>query len=270
MIYRLDTFPESPINPVTGEAYDDSWRILALTDSPDYQQMCGSSGGAYTVRVSRRKCPDWELAAGDFTGYCEANGINAILVMTEAERKAAEARYAGHRYDEPFLRAGEPPVLVHSTPLRSWEQIQRDGMLKSWNRLKAEQAILEDAPVGALLGDPADFRGYIMFGGGITGEIVVNAKQRGRIVMDPDAEYLTGARLYFDAERMAEDGRLIRDGYHLKVKGALPLSPYLIWAATWETVGLPGPVSAPRIFAEQADRQFQLIFQHSKKKDSDK
>ena len=39
------------------------------------------------------------------------------------------------------------------------------------------------------------FSNYIMFGSGVTGEIVVSAKQRGKIVMDVNAEYRTGARL---------------------------------------------------------------------------
>ena len=34
---------------------------------------------------------------------------------------------------------------------------------------------------------------YIMFGNGVSGEIVVNSKQSGKIVMDIDAEYKTGA-----------------------------------------------------------------------------
>lgn len=46
--------------------------------------------------------------------------------------------------------------------------------------------------------------------------------------MDIDTEYLTGARLYFHAKRMAQDGLLIRDGCHLKVKGRFHLSNNLI------------------------------------------
>ena len=125
-------------------------------------------------------------------------------------------------------------------------------MLKSWNLLKAEKVISEEQPIGVQLGDPEDFSNYIMFGSGVTGEIVVSAKQRGKIVMDVNAEYRTGARLYFDAKRMAQDGLLLRD--------VLPLAPYLIWAATWDTAGLASQLSVPRIFAEQADRQFQAIF----------
>ena len=78
--------------------------------------------------------------------------------------------------------------------------------------------------------------------------------------MDVDSEYLTGARLYFDAEKIAKDGLLVRDGSHLKVKDALPLHPYIIWVATWDSIGLESQISTPRIFAEQSDRVFQSLF----------
>lgn len=260
MIHRIDELTESRINPITKCEYDSSWIILMLTDSKDYQQMCGSSNGcAYTIKISRSRCDDWEMAICDCIGFCEANGKSVILVMTEAELTTAKKHYDGHSYNEPFLRVSEPAVLVHSTPMSCWEQIKRDGMLKSWNLLKAEKTINEEYPIGIHLGDPADFSNYIMFGGGVTGEIVVNSKQQGKIVMDVNAEYMTGARLYFDAKRIAQDGLLVRDGCHLKVKDTLPLTPYLIWAATWDTIGLPSQLSVPRIFAEQSDKQFQIF-----------
>lgn len=260
MIYRLDRLAENSINPITGQTYDDSWIILMLTDSPDYQQMCGSNRScAYTIKISRSKYTNWKMAVGDFIGFSEANEKNAVLVMTEADFKAAESHYKGHRYDESFLRDYETTVLIHSTPMNSWEQIKHDGMLKSWNMLKSEKDIAEGRPIGVWLGDPMDFSDYIMFGGGVTGEIVVSSKLQGKIVMDTNVEYLTGARLYFDAKKMAQDGLLVRDGCHLKVKDMLPLKPYLIWAATWETIGLASQISTPKIFAEQADKQFQSI-----------
>ena len=258
MIYRLDGLSESIINPITEHTYDNSWMILMLTDSLDYQQMCGTNPGcAYTIKMSRNQCNNWKMAVGDFIGFCEANKKNAILVMSEADFRAAKKHYGDHRYNEPLLRENESSVLVHSTPMNSWEQIKCDGMLKSWNLLKTEKAITEEKPIGIQLGDPTDFSDYIMFGSGVAGEIVVNSKQQGKIVMDIDAEYLTGARLYFDAKRMAQDGLLVRDGCHLKVKDRLPLEPYLIWTATWATIGLASQVSTPKIFAEQADKQFQ-------------
>ena len=262
MIYRIDRLVESNINPITGGSYDNSWIILMLTDSDKYQFICGSKNGcAYTIKVSRSKCDDWKMAVGDFVSFNEVNAKNIILVMTEAEYKAVKDYYEGHSYNEPFLRKDEPLVLVHSTPMNSWKQINQDGRLKSWNKLKADRAVEEDQPIGIQLGDPADFSDYIMFGGGVTGEIVVNSKQQGKIVMDINAEYLTGARLYFDAKRMAQDGLLVRDGCHIKVKEALPLEPYLMFTATWENVGLESQVSTPKIFAKMADKAFKTKHQ---------
>ncbi len=258
MIYRLDRFEENSINPITGQKYDDSWIILMLTDSHDYRQMCGSSNGcAYTIKISRFKYDEWKMAVCDFIGFNKENGKNVILVISDEDLEAAKRYYEGHKYNEHFLREKEPLVLVHSTTMSSWKSIKNDGMLKSWNELKAEDAITQERPIGIILGDPLDFSDYIMFGGGITGEIVVNSKQQGKIVMDENAEYLTGARLYFDAKMIAQDGLLIRDGCHLKVKDVLPLKPYLIWTATWDTIGLASQLSTPKIFAEQADKQFE-------------
>lgn len=262
MVYRVDALIENKINPITGERYDNSWIALMLTDSDEYQFMCGSSNGCtYTVKVSRSKCDDWKMAVGDFISFNEANAKNIILVMTELEYKAVRAYYGDHSYNEPFLRKGEPLVLVHSTPMNSWKQINQAGMLKSWNKLKAECVVEEEYPIGIQLGDPTDFSDYIMFGGGVTGEIVVNSKQQGGIIMDINAEYQTGARLYFDAIRMAQDGLLVRDGCHLKVKDTLQLEPYLIFVATWDNIGLTSQVSTPKVFSEKADEAFRHIYQ---------
>ena len=232
MVYRLDELTENKINPITKCEYDSSWGILMLTDSKDYEQ----------INVWRQQ---W---------LCLHHKGQSFPVQ-----RLENGSYDGHKYNESFLRENEPSILIHSTPMANWKLIKRDGMLKSWNQLKAEKSVVEEQPIGRKLGDPPDFCDYIMFGGGITGEIVVNSKQQGKIVMDENAEYLTGARLYFDAKRMARDGVLVRDGCHVKVKDTLPLKPYLIWAATWDTIGLPSQTSTPKIFARQADKQFQII-----------
>lgn len=264
MIYRIDNFTENRINPITNCEYDASWIILMLTDSDEYQQLVGSNNGcAYTIKVSRSKCKNWTIVVGDFIDFHEANGKNIILVISEVDYVENQNHYCGRKYNDPFLRENEPSILVHSTSMNSWEQIQKDGMLKCWSRLKSENVISEVSPIGIKLGDPSDISDYIMFGGGITGEIVVNSKQKEKITMDADSEYLTGARLYFDAEKMASDGLLLRDGCHLKVKDTLPLHPYLIWVATWDIVGLDSQTSTPRIFAEQSDSVFKNLF-HNK------
>lgn len=86
MIYRLDGLSENKINPITGHEYDNSWMILILTDSHDYQQMCGNSNGcAYTIKISRNQCKDWKMAVCDFIGFSEANDKNALLIGLESQ-----------------------------------------------------------------------------------------------------------------------------------------------------------------------------------------
>lgn len=262
MVYRVDEFREESINPITKQKYDSSWIILILTDSADYEKMCGSNNGcAYTIKISRSECKDWKVSVGDCMSFNETNGKNIILVMSEAELEEVKRYYKGHSYNESCLRENEPFVLIHSTQMESWKQIEQAGMLRSWNKLKERKVLNEEQPIGVKLGDPMEFSDYIMFGAGITGEIVVNSKQHGEIVMDFDMEYLTGARLYFDANKMAQDGLLIRDGCHLKVKDTLPLVPYLMWVATWDVIGLESQISTPRIFAEMSDAKFKMLFE---------
>lgn len=257
MLYRLDTWEATSTNPVTGEVYDDSWAVFALTDSKSYNKFVGSVNGcAYTIKFSRYANKDWRLALCDFIEYNESMEKNIILVLSKEELKEAKKAYAGHNFRETGLRAGEPRFLVHSTSMEGWKSIQEDGLLKSFNRLK-----IQEEPIGRKLGDPEDFRDYVMFcGGGVTGEIVVNSKQKGRITMDVDSLYSPGARLYFNGEKIAADGLLIRDGCHLKVKDCLPLKPYLMYVATAEGLGLDA-VSTPKEFSEKADEQFQIMFQ---------
>lgn len=257
MIYRVNELRDN----ITMQEHDSSMIIFSLTDNEDNAAIVGAdNGGAYAIKVSKSVHSDWKLAVGDFIGYCTANNINAVLEMSQTDYDTAMQHYSGHSFNERVLRTYDPQILIHSTTMESWNHIQRDGMLKSWNRLRSEQAITEEHPIGIQLGDPASFSDYIMFGGGVTGEIVVNSKQSGAIVMDVNTQYLTGARLYFDAKKIAQDGLLVRDGCHTKVKDALPLEPYLIWAATWDKIGLPSQVSTPKIFADTSDRQFRSLF----------
>lgn len=256
MIYRVSEFIENNINPITKSEYDSSWLVLVLTSDIDSAMIVGANNCCtYTIKINKQLHYDWKMAVGDFIGYCNANNLNGIIAITEDEYNEVQNYYVGHSYNEILLRDYETPILVHSTSMENWYQIQKDGMLKSWNNLN----IPEKEPIGKQLGDPVHFSDYIMFGGGVSGEIVVNSKQSGKIVMDIDAEYKTGARLYFDAEKIAKDGLLVRDGAHIKVKDCLSLKPYLIWTATWENVGLERQISTPRIFAKLSDEKFENI-----------
>ena len=42
VVYRVDKLTECDIDPITGCGYDSSWIVLMLTDSAEYQFMCGS------------------------------------------------------------------------------------------------------------------------------------------------------------------------------------------------------------------------------------
>ena len=256
MIYRLDTFVESNINPITNRPYDPSW-IVYIVDNGPYWMMCGARDGcAYTLRISKTNHPYWKMFVGDFIGYNEAINRNAILVISEEDLKAVENAYAGHFYNDPFIRNYESAVLIHSTTKEHYERILKCQCLKSWNRLKAEGLFTEEFPIGKQLGDPEELRDFILFGSGTTGEIVVNSKQNHTLIFDENVEYRTGARLYFDMRKIAADGLLLRDGSEIKVKDHLPIAPYLIWASTWDKIGLASEIATPRSFAQKSDEFF--------------
>ena len=221
--------------------------------------LCGSRNGcAYTLKISRRYS-GWELAVGDFLDFYANGGKNVLAVLSEADLQAVRSIYGSHSCRDRCLRAGEPTVLVHSTNAAAWDSIQKDESLLSFNRLKARKNDLDKLPIGKQLGDLEEFSDYIMFGSGsaISGELVELSRQRGKILAVETAEYRTGVRLYFDARKIAEDGLLVRDGMHLKVKDQLELKPYLLFCATWDTVGLPSPIATPREFAEAANAHFE-------------
>lgn len=255
MIKTVDeNFKITEINPFTDLPYDGLWTVLCLTDTDEYQMMNGGElSSAYVLKISKR-CPHWETAVMDFISYNENLGKNIILSISENDYSNAKELYTGHSYNEPYLRDFEPRFLVHSTTQNGWQGIKSSGCLKSWNRLKQTTYDFEQEPIGKKLGDPDDFSDYIMFsGGGVSGEIIVASKQKGFIDMNVEARYTPGVRLYFDAEKIAENGLLIRDGAHLKVRDELPLEPYLIFAADWQSIGLKSNLSTPKEFAELAD-----------------
>lgn len=262
MIYIIDYLAENDINPVTNEKYNNSWIIIKLTHDPFKSVIASSEDGcAYTIRISKYASEEWFLSFGDAIEYCKSTNTNAIVVISESEFEEFKTLYINYKFDDNKLRINESTILVHSTSRERWDKICKDGMLKCWNRLKSEQVLTEDYPIGFENGDPEEFSNYIMFGGfDVSGEIVVSSRQCGYLNMDVNAQYITGARMYFDAKKMAEDGLLVRDGVHIKVRDILPLDKYLIWTATWEKIGLKNEVSTPRCFAEKSDKQFKETY----------
>ena len=100
MIYRVDKFTESNINPMTKSEYDSSWLVLVLSSDMDTAMIVGASNGcAYTIKISKQLHDDWKMAVGDFIGYCNANNLNGIIAITEDEYNEVQNYYVGHCYN---------------------------------------------------------------------------------------------------------------------------------------------------------------------------
>ena len=123
--------------------------------------------------------------------------------------------------------------------MEAWEKIRTDGQLKSAAELSQSGVqpgrILESSSeVGQYLrNEPPEYSDYIMFGevASTTPEKIIASYQAGRFVLDDNAVYEPGVRLYFDNHRMIKDSLVVRDGLHTaKVYKCLSLSPYLLAA----------------------------------------
>lgn len=249
--------------PLTG--FDASCILCRLTEDAGWRFRV-DGGDGYLVEISKA-FPHWELHLMDLVRFYGGEGCRVILAADPADYAAAQDAYAGHSCRDRFLRPDEPAVLLHSTPPESWAAIRKDGCLKSWNLLRQEGRLEEDAPIGAALGDPAGLRDYVMLSSlSAAGEIVVLSRQRGGLTYDENASYRPGARLYLDGAALAADGLLVRDGCHIKVRDRLPLEPYLLWTATGEALCGTDGQSTPAAFSELADRQF-AAFQAAHRKE---
>jgi hypothetical protein len=261
-LYFTDSsFNELQLNPFNhNKRYDCGWIMLKLLDSASFKQYTGGGTNGIFQLIITKKNIDWEYRIFDFIQYEMACGHNIILAVNQEDYETAQKTYARHSYMDNFLRFYEKKILVHTTTKESYQAIKLDCCLKSWNILQQEKALNEDKPIGALLGDPMNYSDYIMFSnGGYSAERVISSKQKGYIEMDVDKPYTAGARLYFDCGKIAQDGLLVRDGAHLKVKQCLPLEEYLLWAATPGELGI-SEETTPRIFAEKADIMFEEMF----------
>jgi len=209
----------------------------------------------------------WEYRIFDFIQYESSHNKNIIVAIDESDLKTAKSVYDNHKYTDNFLRMYEHKILIHSTAKENYISIIKGGHLKSWNLLKKLGVLTEDKPIGSLLGQAPDFDDYIMFtnGGRMNVEVVVASKQKGKIIDggnfgDFDIPYIAGARFYFDAEKIARDGLIVRDGLNLKVKDSLPIDKYLLWTATPDILGIPEETT-PRIFHEKANAMFEQKFE---------
>lgn len=61
MIYRVDSFTENNINPITNCEYDSTWLVFALSSDMDTPMIVGTNNGcAYTIKISKQLHDDWK------------------------------------------------------------------------------------------------------------------------------------------------------------------------------------------------------------------
>ena len=240
-------------NPFTVDGtYADNWVGLSITENEDYEMMTFAEP-LFHFKVNQSG-EGWSFRVMDFISYHTTLGVNIIYEGNKSNYEIAKTKYRGHSIRDDFLRPYEPPFLVHSTTPSGYKKIMKDYTLKSWNLIKQENGILEDKPIGDLLGDPSKYRDYVMLGSGFWTEIVVCSRENGAICMDANCEYTPGGRFYFDTLDLIRKGLLVRDGLHYKVKDQLPLSN-MLFCATTNNVIVEGSIT-PKSFADAADKMF--------------
>lgn len=230
-----------------------------LTDSTEYRQFNCFENSIYTLKISKNY-KYWYYDLCDLVDFYKGSDIEVISEISNDDLALARKLYGNHQYNEHILREYEPDVMVHSTTKNNIQSILSDKKLKAWNLLRAEKSGWEQQPIGALLGDIEDFSNYVMLSGiSQNNEIITASKSNGEINTDINQSYVAGARFYLNAQKLADDGLLLRDGAHIKVRDYIDLEQYLIWYSTPETLGIDEHTT-PKIFFELSNKKFNEIW----------
>lgn len=230
---------------------------LELNESRDRINTTFDKDGKYCIYMSS-SFENWEYRLMDFIGFNIKHNIPYELNVDDAQLEYAKSVYGLTNFNDP-IRKYEKNVLVHSTTNESWKKIQKSMIIKSWKKAKDDGDLEEIEPIGVLLNDPVEFRDYVMLGGfNHYNEIVVMCKQLGKLIYDENKSYEPGARIYVDAEKLANDGLLLRDGIHLKVRSELDLKKYMIASITPKD--LENMRFTPLTFSNKADKLFKNKF----------
>ena len=230
-----------------------------LTDSTKYNQFCCNENGVYTLKISK-SYKYWYYDLCDLINFYNGSNVQIDLDVKQSDIALAKILYGNHKFNECFLREYETNIMVHSTPIENLNSILECGKLKSWNILKDENPNWEKEPIGAQLGDIEDFSNYVMLSMLFqNNEIITASKQKHKIDIAVNQKYIPGARFYFDAEKLAKDGLLLRDGEHIKVKSCIPLDKYLIWYSTAEKLGIQKETT-PKEFFELSNKKFSELY----------
>lgn len=250
-------------NPFTPDgSYDSAWSAFCILDGQDDQFATGQSGQGPFSACFRQRVPHLERRLADFLRYEHAQGRQVILDFPlEYNLKEYVTQACASTPTPGAVRLEDPPILVHSTSLAAWQSIQADGVLKAASQLTHSSSPNSQGtgPLEVYLRhEPPEYRDHIMFGEieSCGPEMVVASYQAGRFIMDEQAVYHPGVRLYFDGHRIIQDGLGVRDGLHiLKVHQRLPMHPYLICAIRAQDIHPEGEIVpwALRAFVDQAN-----------------
>jgi len=230
--------------------------LLKIDKSISGLMTCKSACGCFALTLNPAAA-DFTYKIFDFIEYENAHERRVLIFSPEFDMMAALANPPR----AVKIRETDPEFVTHSTTLKAYRKILKDGCLKSTARLNREGT--RQKAIGLTpLGEPRDYLEYVMFGriGGEGGEVVVNSHLRGQVCYDPDAKYRPQARMYFDAHKIFADGLAVRDGAHeLKVYDALKLSGYLLLTVRAGDAALPDGARywTPKLFAREADKLFE-------------
>lgn len=259
-------------NPFTPDgSYSSDWSGFCVLDRNDDQFYTGrSKSGLFSARFGR-KVNHLQNRLADFLRYENAHGRTVILSFPDdinMDEFVSQALSSTPEAD--VVRPTDPEIVVHSTTCRAWAAIRRGGELKASSRLRSE-AKLQRTPSSPssemseieqyYASEPPEYADYVMFSeiDSTTPEKVVASCAQGRFILEDDAVYEPGVRLYFDNHRIIVEGLGTRDGLHtIKVHSLLPLSPYLITAIGVADIDLEDKRQAwsIRTFVEETNKVF--------------
>jgi hypothetical protein len=265
------------INPFSPDgSYGLRWSSFCILDKDDDQFITGKSGdGPFTARFGRR-VENLEARLIDYLRYENNQGRTVILSFPddiEIDRYVSQA--LARMPDPDAVRPDDPKIIVHSTTADAWRIISSDGQLRAASGLSQQARIIDtSSEVWRYLEyEPPEYRDYIMFGTIVstTPEKIVASYQAGRFILDDNAIYEPGVRLYFNNHQMISDNQVTRDGLHTtKVHKRLSLSPYLMTAVGVNDCDPQSEVKAwtPQTFLERSDKVFWSRYAPRRKVDS--
>jgi hypothetical protein len=255
-------------NPFSEDgSYGPQWSAFCVLDTAGPGFTTGKSGaGPFSARFGQN-VPNLVNRLGDFIFYENLQGRTPIISFPPGfDGQAWIARALAAAAHPSRVRPSDPAVIVHATTPAAWKSIQADGELKAASQL--DDRIISGRSTGQgrlaeyLLHEPPEYRDYIMFGelDSYFPELVVACSQAGKFILDENAPYPAGVRIFLDHHRIIRAGLGVRDGLHLiKVHLRLPIHPYILYAVSTADIHPPGAPWTVKTFVDQANTAFHRI-----------